>query len=109
MTSRESNIKFFEATAIREVPGVVFGNHKTYKFVQESQTLQICFSIQHSSQESDNISGKFAYIHKKFLQKMRCVISTKNSKIIKLPATTAAFTLYNAHTASGSQQKGENG
>ena len=40
---------------------------------------------------------------------MRCVISIKNSKIIKLPATTAAFTLYNAHTASGSQQKGENG
>ena len=53
LTNRESNIKFFEATAIREVPGVVFGNHKTYKFVQESQTLQICFSIEHFSQESD--------------------------------------------------------
>ena len=42
-----------------------------FKFVQESQNLQICYKVQHFLQESDNILTKFAYIRKKFLRKMR--------------------------------------
>ena len=52
---------------------------------------------------------KLYFFRNKFLQKMRYVVSTKSSKIIKLPATTAVFTVYNAQTASGSQQKGQIG
>ena len=52
---------------------------KSYKFVQESQILQICYNVEHFLQDSDNISAKIAFFRKKFLQKMRCVISTKNS------------------------------
>ena len=76
-----------------------------YKFVQEPQILQICYNVEHFLQDSDN---SFAIILNKFLQKIQCDISTKNSKIIKLPATTATFTVYNAQTAPGSQKNGQN-
>ena len=49
------------------------------KFVQESQTLQVCYNVEYFLQEYDNIFATFASICKKFLQKMRCVIPTKNS------------------------------
>ena len=52
---------------------------ESYKFVQESQILQICFNIEHFLQDSDNIFAKTSFFHKKILQKTRCVISTKNS------------------------------
>ena len=35
-------------------------------------------------------------------------MSTKISKIIKLPATTATVAVYNAQNVPGSQQKGPN-
>ena len=52
---------------------------ESYEFVRKTQILQICYSVEHFLQESDNIFAKFASICKKFLQKMRCVTSTKNS------------------------------
>ena len=52
---------------------------ESYKFVQESQILQICYNVEHFLQDFGNISAKIAFLRKKFLQKMRCVISTKNS------------------------------
>ena len=52
---------------------------ESYEFVRNAQILQVCYSVEHLLQESDNIFAKFASISKKFLQKMRCVISTKNS------------------------------
>ena len=51
---------------------------------------------------------KLHFFRNKFLQKIKSDISTKNSKIIKLPATTATFTVYNAQTAPGSQKNGQN-
>ena len=51
---------------------------------------------------------KMHFFGKKFLQKMWCVISTKSSKIIKLPAKTATVAVYNAQTVPGSQQKAPN-
>ena len=50
----------------------------SYKFVQESQILQICYNVEHFLQDSDNISAKIALLRKKFVQKKRCVIPTKN-------------------------------
>ena len=50
-----------------------------YKFVQESQILQVCqvcYNAERFLQEADNIFAKFASICKKFLQKYD-VISTK--------------------------------
>ena len=44
---------------------------------------------------------KMHFFGKKFLQKMWCVNSTKTSKIIKLPATTATVAIYNAQTVPG--------
>ena len=29
-----------------------------YKFVQESQILQVCYNVEHFGQDSDNIFGK---------------------------------------------------
>ena len=72
---------------------------ESYKFLQESQLLKICYNVERFLQESYNILTKFAYIRKKFLQKIR-VKSTKNSKIIKLPASTGTFTVYNEQTVS---------
>ena len=42
---------------------------EAYKFVQELQILQICYNVEHFLQ----------HFCKKFLQKMRCVTSIKNS------------------------------
>ena len=81
---------------------------ESYKFVQEPQILQICYNVEHFLQDSDNIFAKIAFFRNKFLQKIQSDISTKNSKIIKLPATTATFTVYNAQTAPGSQKNGQN-
>ena len=53
---------------------------ESYEIVQKSQILQVCHSVEQDFlQESDNIFVKFVSICKKFLQKMRCVTSTKNS------------------------------
>ena len=52
---------------------------ESYEFVRKSQILQVCYSVEHFLQESDNIFAKFVSICKQFLQKLRCVISTKNS------------------------------
>ena len=55
---------------------------ESYKYVQESQILQSCYDVEHFLQcrkDSDRISSKLAFSRKKFLQKMRCVILTKNS------------------------------
>ena len=66
---------------------VVFQNHKfckirpnflpimhflqeSYEFVRKTQILQVCYSVEHFLQDSDNIFAKFASICKKFLQKM---------------------------------------
>ena len=51
---------------------------ESYKFVQESQILQICYNVENFVQDSDNISTKIAFFRKKFSQKMRCVILTEN-------------------------------
>ena len=40
-----------------------------YKFVQESQILQICYNVEHFLQDSDNISAKIEFLRKRFLQK----------------------------------------
>ena len=42
---------------------------ESYEFVQKSQILQVCYSVEHFLQESNNIFAKFASICKKFLQK----------------------------------------
>ena len=42
---------------------------ESYEFVQKSQILQVCYSVEHFLQESDNIFAKFVSICKKFLQK----------------------------------------
>ena len=34
---------------------------ESYKFVQESQTLQICYNVEHFLQDSDNIFAKNAF------------------------------------------------
>ena len=52
---------------------------ESYKFVQESQILQSCYNVEHFLQDSDNIFAKIAFLRQKFLQKLQCVISTKNS------------------------------
>ena len=52
---------------------------ESYEFVRKTQILQICYSVEHFLQESDNIFAKGAFICKKVLQKMRCVTSTINS------------------------------
>ena len=49
------------------------------EFVRKAQILQVCY---HVEQESDNVFAKVASISRKFLQKMRCVISTKNSFMV---------------------------
>ena len=54
---------------------------ESYKFVQESQPLQICYNVEHFIQNSDNIFAKNSFFGKKFLQKLWCVISNKISKI----------------------------
>ena len=33
-----------------------------YKFVQESQILQICYNVEHFLQDSDNIFAKIAFL-----------------------------------------------
>ena len=43
---------------------------ESYKFVQESKTLQICYNVEHFLQDSDNIFAKNAFFGKKFFQKM---------------------------------------
>ena len=43
---------------------------ESYEFVQKSQIFHVCYSVEHFSQESDNIFAKFASIYKKLLQKM---------------------------------------
>ena len=35
---------------------------ESYKFVQESQTLQICYNVEHFLQDSDNIFAKNAFL-----------------------------------------------
>ena len=50
---------------------------ESYEFVQKSQSLQVCYSVEHFSQESDNIFAKFESNCKKFLQKMRCYFDQK--------------------------------
>ena len=50
---------------------------ESYEFVRKTQILQICYSVEHFLQESDNIFAKFASICKKFLQKMRCYFDQK--------------------------------
>ena len=55
---------------------------ESHKFVKESQILQVCYNVEHYLQELDNVFAKFASICKKFLQKKRCVPSTKNSLTI---------------------------
>ena len=52
---------------------------ESYKFVQESQILQSCYNVEHFLQDSDNILAKIAFLRQKFLQRLQCVISTKNS------------------------------
>ena len=52
---------------------------ESYKFVQESQILQSCYNVEHFLQDSDDIFAKIAFLRQKFLQKLQCVISTKNS------------------------------
>ena len=54
-------------------------SQESYEFVRKAQILQVCY---HVEQESDNVFAKFASISRKFLQKMRCVISTKNSIMV---------------------------
>ena len=41
---------------------------ESYEFVRKSQILQVCYSVEHFLQESDNIFAKFVSICKKFLQ-----------------------------------------
>ena len=78
---------------------------KSYKFVQELPFLQICYNVEHFLEDSDNF---FAKIAEKKTKNVMCYFDQK-FKIIKLPATTATFTVSNAQTASGLQQKGQNG
>ena len=42
---------------------------ESYEFVQKSQILQVCYSVEHFLQESDNIFAKFVSICKIFLKK----------------------------------------
>ena len=41
-------------------------SQESYKFVQESQFLQICYNVEHFLKEFENISTTFAFICKKF-------------------------------------------
>ena len=44
---------------------------ESYKFIQESQILQICYNVEHFIQDSANNFAKNAFFSlKKFLQKM---------------------------------------
>ena len=81
----------------------------SYKFVQKLQIFQTCYNVeQNFLQNSNDIFAKNAFFVRNYYKKMWCVISTKISKIIKLPATTATVAVYNAQTVPGSQQKGQN-
>ena len=50
---------------------------ESYEFVQKSQILQVCYSVENFLQESDNIFAKFASICKKFLQKCDLLLRPK--------------------------------
>ena len=72
---------------------------ESYEFVQKSQILQVCYNVERFLQESDNIFAKFVSICKKFLQKIRCVVSTKNS--FKTFWTHFVSFLFSAHISYG--------
>ena len=53
---------------------------ESYKFVQESQTLQICYNVEHFLEDSDNISAKNAFLVRNSYKKCDVLFRPKFQK-----------------------------
>ena len=54
--------------------------HESYKFVQESQPLQICYIVEHFIQNSDNIFAKIHFLGRSSYKNCDVLFRTKFQK-----------------------------